>query len=81
MYGEEHYGRDRRYREEIPEEKLRTWYRRYYQRGMSLKQIGRRVGVNPRHLSKLFKEAGLPVTAHVEQRVLTPKPGFQSLDS
>lgn len=70
MYPEEVYGRDRRYREIIPEEQLRIWYKRYYQRGMSLKEIGRRVGVNPRHLSKLFKEAGFPVTLHVHERVL-----------
>ncbi len=70
MYPEEHYGRDKRYREVVPQEKLRSWYIRYYQRGMTLKEIGRRVGVNPRYLSKLFKEAGLPVTSHVEERVL-----------
>jgi AraC-like DNA-binding protein len=70
MYPEENYGRDRRYREEISEEKLRGWYRRYYQRGMSLKAIGRRVGVNHRHLSKLFKNAGLPVSQHIHERVL-----------
>ena len=70
-YDDENYGRDKRYREVIPEEKLRTWYKRYYQRGMSLREIGRRVGVNHRHLSKLFKQAGFPVTSHVEERVLT----------
>ena len=71
MYPEEHYGRDKRYREVVPQEKLRTWYTRYYQRGMSLKEIGRRVGVNHRHLSQLFKEAGYPVTSHVEERILS----------
>lgn len=68
--GEEVYGRDKRYREAIPPEKLRAWYERYYQRGMSLTQIGRRVGVNPRYLSQLFREAGWPVTAHVHKRVI-----------
>lgn len=70
MYPEENYGRDKRYREVVPQEKLHTWYKRYYQRGMSLKEIGRRVGVNHRYLSRLFKDAGLPVTSHVEERVL-----------
>ena len=70
MYPEENYGRDKRYREVVPQEKLHTWYKRYYKRGMSLKEIGRRVGVNHRYLSRLFKDAGLPVTSHVEERVL-----------
>ena len=70
MYPEEHYGRDKRYREVVPQEKLHTWYKRYYQRGMSLKEIGRRVGVNHRYLSRLFKDAGLPVSSLVEERVL-----------
>ena len=70
MYPEENYGRDQRLREVIEEEKLRAWYKRYYQRGMSLKDIGRRVGVHPRYLSRLFKEAGLPVTSRIEKRVL-----------
>ena len=70
MYDDDNYGRDKRYRAVIPQEKLRTWYRRYYQRGMSLKEIGRRVGVNHRYLSQMFKEAGLPVTPHIEERVL-----------
>jgi hypothetical protein len=78
MYPDENYGRDRRYRREISQEELRTWYRRYYQRGMSLKEVGRRVGVNHRHLSRLFKEAGLPVTLRIEDRVLTPKPGART---
>lgn len=70
MTPEENYGRDRRLRQEIAEEQLRTWYRRYYQRGMSLREIGRRVGVSHRYLSQLFKEAGLPVTSKVHRRVL-----------
>jgi AraC-like DNA-binding protein len=72
MYGEEKNGRDRRFREEIPHQKLRDWYRRYYQHGLSLQDIGRFVGVNPRVLSRLFKEAGLPVTSRVEDRVIHP---------
>ena len=72
MYGEEKNGRDRRFREEISEVKLRDWYRRYYQHGLSLQAIGRFVGVNPRVLSRLFKEAGLPVTPRVEDRVINP---------
>ena len=72
MYSNEQvYGRDRRYRETIPPEKLRHWYEQYYQRGMSLKQIGRRVGVNPRYISQLFHEAGWPVTSHVHERVIS----------
>ncbi len=67
---EEVYGRDKRYREIIPPEQLRLWYERYYQHGMSLKQIGRRVGVNPRYLSQRFREAGWPVTQHVDERVI-----------
>ncbi len=78
MYPDENYGRDKRYRREISQEELRTWYQRYYQRGMSLKEVGRRVGVNPRHLSQLFKEAGWPVSLRIEERVLVPKPGTQS---
>ena len=70
MHGKEKKGRDRRFREEIPEQKLRDWYTRYYQHGLSIQEIGRRVGVNPRVLSKLFKEAGLPVTQRVEDRVI-----------
>jgi AraC-like DNA-binding protein len=72
MYGEEKNGRDRRFREEIPQQKLRDWYRRYYQHGLSLQAIGRHVGVNPRVLSRLFKEAGLPVTPRVEDRIISP---------
>ena len=71
MYGDEEHGRDRRYREEIPEEKLRTWYRRYYQRGMSLEEIGRRLGINPRYLSQRFKELGLPVSRRLHERIMT----------
>jgi transposase-like protein len=78
MYPDENYGRDKRYRREISQEELRAWYQRYYQRGMSLKEVGRRVGVNPRHLSQLFKEAGLPVTLRIEDRVLSPKPHAQN---
>jgi AraC-like DNA-binding protein len=70
MTDEEKTRRDRRFREEIPDQKLRDWYKRYYQHGLSLEAIGRRVGVNPRVLSKLFKEAGLPVTAKLENRIL-----------
>ncbi|MFN2135967.1 MAG: hypothetical protein ACK2UK_08445 [Candidatus Promineifilaceae bacterium] len=70
MYPDPDYGRDRRYRKEISEEQLRTWYRRYYQHGMSLQEIGRRVGVNHRYLSKAFKAAGLPVSQHVHERVM-----------
>lgn len=73
MYGDENNGRDRRYRREITEKELRTWYRRYYQSGLSLDQVGRRVGVSPRYLSQLFKEAGLPVSQRIEERVLRPK--------
>jgi transposase-like protein len=75
MYPDENYGRDKRYRREISQEELRSWYQRYYQRGMSLKEVGRRVGVNPRHLSQLFKEAGWPVSLRIEERVLTPNSG------
>jgi AraC-like DNA-binding protein len=70
MKDEEKTRRDRRFREEIPEQKLRDWYRRYYQHGLSLAAIGRLVGVNPRVLSKLFKEAGLPVTTKLDERIL-----------
>ena len=75
MYPDENYGRDKRYRREISQEELRSWYQRYYQRGMSLKEVSRRVGVNPRHLSQLFKEAGWPVSLRIEERVLTPNSG------
>lgn len=67
---EERHGRDRRYREPIPEEQLRIWYRRYYQHGLSLRQIGGLVGINPRYLSQLFRQAGWPVTQHVHERVI-----------
>jgi hypothetical protein len=73
MYGEEKNGRDRRFREEIPQQKLRDWYKRYYQHGLSLQAIGRIVGVNPRVLSRLFKEAGLPVARRVEDRIIHPE--------
>jgi hypothetical protein len=70
MCGEDNYGRDKRYRKQIPPETLREWYERYYQRGMSLKQIGRRVGVSPRYLSELFRAKGWPVTLRVHERVI-----------
>ena len=70
MDAAEKNGRDRRFREKIPEQKLRDWYTRYYQHGLSLQAVGRQVGVNPRVLSRLFKEAGLPVSRHVEERVI-----------
>ncbi len=68
MFDDENKRRDRRFREEISDEQIRTWYQRYYQYGMSLRSIGRRVGVNERYLSKRFKALGLPVTRRVHER-------------
>ncbi|MFL7837300.1 MAG: hypothetical protein ACK2T4_08745 [Candidatus Promineifilaceae bacterium] len=76
MDDEEKKRRDRRFREKVPEQKLRDWYKRYYQHGLSLKAIGRLVGVNPRVLSKLFQEAGLPVSTKLDERILPDERPF-----
>ena len=64
--------RDGRYRREISEKELRRWHRMFYQSGLSLRELGRLVGVNPRHLSRCFRRAGLPVSRRVDGRYWRP---------
>jgi len=69
---EEPRPRDGRLRREISEKELQRWHRMFYQSGMSLEEVGRLVGVNPRYLSRCFRRAGLPVDRDVYGRVWRP---------
>lgn len=64
--------RDGRFRREISQQELQRWHRMFYQSGLSLRQVGRLVDVNPRHLSRCFRQAGLPVARDVEARFWRP---------